>query len=192
MEKMRTFIAIELPPHVKTALARHRALLKTGDGKLVKWVEPENMHLTLQFMGGVPQDNIGAITTAISNASAGFSHFQLELAGLGVFPNPNRVQVIWVGLSGDLGILNRLQKEIGAGLTPLGFMPETRPFSPHLTLGRVKDHARPEERAKLGQILEHMPFNARLKIDVTSVNLMKSQLTPKGPIYTKLSEIKLK
>jgi 2'-5' RNA ligase len=190
--QIRTFIAIELPADVKKALTRLQERLKTGDGKQVKWVEPENIHLTLHFLGNVAPDMISRITAAMEQASTGTRHFQLEVGGLGAFPNMQRVQIIWVGLAGDLDKLDRLQKDISANLTPLGFKPETRPFNPHLTLGRVKDFIRPEEWAALGQLLESMPFNARFKVDVTAVNLMKSQLTPTGPIYTRLASVKLK
>lgn len=190
--QIRTFIAIELPLEVKKALTRLQERLKTGDDKQVKWVEPENIHLTLHFLGNVASDMTSKITAAMEHASTGARHFQLEVGGLGAFPNMQRVQIIWVGLAGDLDKLDRLQKDIGANLTPLGFKPETRPFNPHLTLGRVRDFIRPEERAALGQLLENMPFNARFKVDVVAVNLMKSQLTPKGPVYTKLASVKLK
>lgn len=192
VEQIRTFIAIELPPDVKKALTRHQDRLKAGDEKNVKWVEPENMHLTLQFLGNVPADLIPRVTAAVEQAAAGTRHFQIEVGGLGAFPDTQRVQIIWVGLAGDIDKLARLQKDIGANLTPLGFKPETRPFTPHLTLGRVRDFIKPEERAALGQLIQNMPFNAKYKVDVTAVNLMKSQLTRQGPIYTKLASIKLK
>ena len=100
--------------------------------------------------------------------------------------------MIWVGLAGDLEKLDKLQKNIGANLTPLGFPPETRPFTPHLTIGRVRDFARPEERASIGQMVARADYNVRYKIDVTAVNLMKSQLTREGPIYSKLASVTLK
>jgi RNA 2',3'-cyclic 3'-phosphodiesterase len=192
VETIRSFIAIELPADVAKALTRHQDRLKAGDGRQVKWVEPQNIHLTLQFLGNIAPDAVAGIIKAMEQACAVSPHFQLELAGMGAFPDMSRVQTIWVGLSGDMDKLYRLQKDIGANLTPLGFKPETRRFSPHLTLGRVRDFARPEERARLGQMLAGIPFTARFKIDVTAVNLMKSQLTPQGPIYTKLAELKLK
>jgi RNA 2',3'-cyclic 3'-phosphodiesterase len=192
VQQIRSFIAIELPPEVKKALTRLQERLKTGDDKQVKWVEPENIHLTLHFLGNINPDIVGRITAAIEQAAAVTRHFQLQVGGLGAFPDLHRVQTIWVGLGGDLDKLNRLQKDIGANLTPAGFKPETRPFNPHLTLGRVRDFIRPEERARLGQLLERMPFNANFEVDVTAVNLMKSQLMPRGPIYTRLASVKLK
>jgi RNA 2',3'-cyclic 3'-phosphodiesterase len=192
VEPIRSFIAIELPVDVTKALTRHQDRLKAGDERQVKWVEPQNIHLTIQFLGNIVPDAVAGIINAMEQACALSRHFPLELAGMGAFPDMHRVQTIWVGLGGDMDKLDRLQKDIGANLTPLGFKPETRPFSPHLTLGRVRDFIRPEERARLGQMLAGNPFTAKFKIDVTAVNLMKSRLTPQGPVYTKLAEVKLK
>ena len=191
-EKIRSFIAIELPEDVIKALTRVQSRFKAADEKNVKWVEPENMHLTLQFLGNVEATAVGNITAAIERAAAGARHFHLEVGGLGAFPNLHRVQTIWVGLGGDLDKLARLQKDISANLTPLGFKPENRPFSPHLTLGRARDFIKPQEREALGKLLESMPFNVKYKVEAAAVNLMKSQLTRQGPIYTKLASVKLK
>jgi len=190
--KIRSFIAIELPPEVKQALAELQGRLKGGGGHQVKWVEPQNMHLTLQFLGNIDAAAVDNITAATRQASVDTHPFQIEVSGLGVFPNLNRVQVIWVGLTGEVAKLAGLQKSLGAKLEPLGFKPESRPFTPHLTLGRVREFCRPEERAALGRQIEKTAFTAKYKVDVTAVNLMKSQLRREGPIYTKLASIELK
>jgi 2'-5' RNA ligase len=191
MEQIRSFIAIEMPPEVRKSLFRLQQSLKAG-GQQIKWVEPENLHLTLQFLGNIDSAKVGAITSAIEKVAAGIRHFQIEVGGLGVFPDARRVNVIWVGLAGDLEKLDKLQKNIEAELTPLGFPPETRPFTPHLTIGRVRDFARPEERSSIGQMIARADYNVKYKIDVADVNLMKSQLTPGGPIYSKLATVTLK
>jgi RNA 2',3'-cyclic 3'-phosphodiesterase len=191
MEQIRSFIAIEMPPEVRKSFSRLQQGLKAG-GQQVKWVEPENMHLTLQFLGNIDAAKVGDITQAIEKAAIGIRPFHIEAGGLGAFPDTRRVNVIWVGLAGELEKLDKLQKNIGANLTPLGFPPETRPFSPHLTIGRVRDFARPEERASIGQMIERAAYNVKYKIDVTAVNLMKSQLTREGPIYSKLAAVALK
>jgi len=191
MEQIRSFIAIEMPPEVKKSLSRLQQSLKTG-GRQVKWVEPENLHLTLQFLGNVDAARVGDIASAIDKVAAGTRPFRIEVGGLGVFPDMRRVNVIWVGLAGELEKLDKLQKNIGANLTPLGFPPETRPFTPHLTIGRVRDFTRPEERAAIGHLIEQTGYNVKYKVDVTAVNLMRSQLTREGPIYSKLAAINLK
>jgi RNA 2',3'-cyclic 3'-phosphodiesterase len=189
---IRSFIAIELPPEVKKALTRLQDRFKAGDRGQVKWVEPENLHLTLHFLGNILTSAVSPITAALEQAAAGSRHCELEVGGLGAFPDLRRVQTIWVGLAGDLDKLDKLYKDIGANLTPLGFKPETRPFSPHLTIGRVRDFARPEERAALARMIQGTLFNVKYRVDVTAIDLMKSQLTPGGPIYTKLASVKLK
>jgi RNA 2',3'-cyclic 3'-phosphodiesterase len=189
---IRSFIAIELPPEVKKALTRLQDRFKPGDAGQVKWVDPENIHLTLHFLGNIQPDAVKPLTAAVEQAAAGSRHFQLDIGELGAFPDLKRVQTIWVGLAGDLNKLDKLYKDVGANMVPLGFKPETRPFSPHLTIGRVRDFVRPEERAALSRMIENSPFNAKYRIDVIAVDLMKSQLTPRGPIYTKLASVKLK
>jgi len=185
MEKIRTFIAVELPAELK------QAKLKSSNPP-VKWVDPANIHLTLKFLGDVDVAITGKITTALEEVVRGMPPFSIEATKLGVFPNINRIQIIWVGLFGDLPKLSGLQKRIEENLKPLGFPPEGRPFTPHLTLARVRDYARPEDRQKLGQLISAASFEGKYKIPVNSVNLMKSQLTREGPIYTKISAVTLK
>jgi RNA 2',3'-cyclic 3'-phosphodiesterase len=191
MEQIRSFIAIEMPTEVRKSLSRLQQSLKAS-GPQVKWVEPENLHLTLQFLGNIDAAKVSDIASAIEKAAAGIRPFRIEIGGLGAFPDTRRVNIIWVGLAGEMEKLDKLQKNIGANLTPLGFPPETRPFTPHLTIGRVRDFARPEERAALGRIIENTGYNVKYKVDVTAVNLMKSQLTREGPIYSKLAAVALK
>lgn len=191
MELIRSFIAIEMPPEVRKSLTRLQQGLKAG-GPPVKWVEPENLHLTLQFLGNIDAAKAGDITAAIEKAAVGMRPFRIEIGGLGAFPDTRRVNVVWVGLTGELEKLEKLQKNIGANLTPLGLPPETRPFTPHLTIGRVRDFARPEERITMGRTIEKTDYSVKYKVDVAAVNLMKSQLTREGPIYSKLAAVALK
>jgi 2'-5' RNA ligase len=158
----------------------------------VKWVDPGNIHLTLKFLGDIYADNVEKINTALEEAVKGTTTFNIEVRGLGVFPNMNRIQVIWVGLYGELEKLGRLQKRIETSLESLGFPPENRPFTPHLTLARVRDYARPEERQKIGQLISTTSFEGKYTINITAVNLMRSELTREGPIYSKLGAATLK
>jgi 2'-5' RNA ligase len=192
VEKIRSFIAVELPGDLKQALAELQRQFRAAGNSPVKWVEPSNIHLTLKFLGDVDTGIIGKITAAIEEAVRGFPPFSIEASKLGVFPNMNRVQIIWVGLYGELEKLGQLQKRIDASLKDLGFAPENRPFTPHLTLGRVRDFARPEERQKLARLITDTSFEGKYKISVNAVNLMQSQLTREGPIYTKLAAVALK
>jgi 2'-5' RNA ligase len=191
MERIRAFIAIELPEAVKTEITRIQDQIKVKSRITVRWVRPLNIHLTLKFLGDIDSDQVEDITKAIEGASSGFGPFHLGINGLGVFPNPNRVQVIWVGLSGNLDKLDRLQRNIDNALDRLGFPADRRPFSPHLTLARVPDRATPVERQSAGRLIESMDFRSRLDFPVASVHLIKSQLTREGPIYRRLGSVLL-
>jgi 2'-5' RNA ligase len=192
MEKIRSFIAVELPENLKKVLAELQRQFRSTGSSPVKWVEPGNIHLTLKFLGDIDIDSTGKVTAALEGAIRGVAPFNIEASKLGVFPNINRIQVIWVGLYGTLDKLGQLQKRIEESLKPLGFPPENRPFTPHLTLGRVRDYARPEERQKLGQFISNVKFEGKYTINIGAINLMRSQLTREGPIYSKIAAINRK
>lgn len=192
MEQIRSFIAIELSDELKRALTRLQGQLKAGSRARVKWVDPNSIHLTLKFLGNISTEMTGKITRAMEEAAEGIPPFHLEAKGLGVFPSIKRVQVIWVGLSGDVDLLDRLQKRIDSSLVTLGFARETRPFTPHLTLARIRDRATPEECENLGQLVASTSFETGCSLEVNSVKLMRSQLTREGAIYSRISSITLK
>ena len=192
MEEIRSFIAIELPREVKLELARWQNRLKAGSRAPVKWVDPDIIHLTLKFLGNITPDIAGKITAALEEACRSVHPFHLRINEPGVFPNARRVQVVWVGMTGDVARLSQLQKNIDFGLAPLGFKAETRPFTPHLTLARVRDQATPDERQNLGQLITGIPLEISGNINVNSVHLMRSQLTREGPVYSRISSVTLK
>jgi len=192
MEPIRSFIAIELPNELKSELTRLEARLKSDNQPGVKWVNPDSIHLTLKFLGNIAADRTGEITRAMENAVQGISPFHLEVKELGVFPNLRRVQVAWVGISGEVDKLSQLQKRIETALTPLGFAPETRAFTPHLTLARLRDQTPLDERQRFGQLIANAKFDTAGTIEVDAISLMRSQLTRKGAIYSQISSVKLK
>ena len=120
----------------------------------------------------------------MKKAAGEISSFQLEIKGLGVFPNLRRVQIAWVGLSGNIGQLDQLQQCLESGLASLGFAPESRPFKPHLTLARLRDRALPDERNSFGQLITSTEFEVVHGFNVDSINLMKSQLTRQGAVHS--------
>ena len=191
MEQVRSFIAIELPDELKEGLAQLEAQLKLGKPSSVKWVDPSSIHLTLKFLGNIAVDRISAITQAMEEATQGISPFHLEVTGLGVFPNLKRVQVAWVGIGGEVDKLGQIQQRIESSLAPLGFTAESRPFTPHLTLARLRDRASADERQRFGQLIAGTRFEAVYTIKVDSINLMRSQLTRDGAIYSRLSSVGL-
>lgn len=191
MALIRCFIAVELPREVKLELAELETTLKSRS-LAVKWVDSEGIHLTLKFLGEVPEEQIDEITLAMEEATQEVSPFQLRLRGAGAFPNMNRVQVLWVGVEGELDKLLELQKRVDDNTAQLGFPKENRAFSPHLTLGRVRNEAELAERQKLGKLLNATTFSSQQIIRVDAIYLIRSQLTRTGAIYTALKEVKLK
>jgi 2'-5' RNA ligase len=192
METVRCFIAIELPDEVKAGLKDIQARLKSGSQAPVKWVDPYGVHLTLKFLGGVDGAKIAPITAAVAEAAKGIAPFSLKVEGLGAFPNLRRVQVVWVGVSGEVDRLSDLQQRLENNLAGLGFAPEKRRFTPHLTLARVRDQASLAEREGLGQLIAGTESKASYGFPVTEVSLMRSQLTREGAIYSRLSAAALK
>jgi 2'-5' RNA ligase len=190
LEQIRSFIAIELPGDLKSLLDRLEAQLKADKQPWVKWVSPGSIHLTLKFLGSVPIDKTIEITGAIEEAAQGISPIHLKVEGLGVFPNPRMVQVAWVGVSGEVEKLKRLQGRIDARLSRLGFAPESRPFTPHLTLARLSSRASPDERSRFGQLITGTKF-AACPVEVDGISLMKSRLSREGAIYSRISLTKL-
>jgi len=192
MEQVRSFVAIELPDELKQELVELETQLKTGNQSWVKWVDPYSIHLTLKFLGNVAVDRIGEITKAMEEATQGVYPFHLEVRDLGVFPNLKRVQVAWVGLRGEVDKLGQLQQRVESSLAPLGFAPESRQFTPHLTLARVRNQASLDERQRFGQLITSTKFEAAHSIEVDALSLMRSQLTREGAIYSRISSVGLK
>lgn len=190
MEKIRAFIAVELPSFLKEELGRIESILKAGNTTPVKWVDFESIHLTLKFLGDIESSRVGEIIEGIENACVGISPFELKIKGLGVFPNPARTRIAWVGLVDSTDELSLLQRNIESEMEKLEYERETRKFSPHLTLARVRDQATPDERERFGNLVTATAFSSE-RITVNSVSLMKSHLTRQGALYTRLGSIRL-
>ncbi len=192
MEQVRSFIAIELPDELKLELSHLKAQLESGKQPGIKWVDPYSIHLTLKFLGNIAVDRIKEITEAIDEASQGIPPFRLKVKDLGVFPNLKRVQVVWVGISGEIDKLNQLQKQIESNFAHLRFTPESRSFTPHLTLARLRNQVSLDERQRFGQLIASTRFEPAATIKVATINLMRSQLTREGAIYSRISAVSLK
>ncbi len=193
MESIRTFIAIELEEALHEAIGEvQQKLNREGETmRIVRWVAPENVHLTLKFLGNVAAHRLEEIERAAREVCQKFSSLSLSFGGLGYFPNVRRPNVIWIGVGGDTAILGQLQRAIEENLIPLGFPSEGRDFSPHLTIGRVKRDAGSGEGRKLGQILSSFEVGSLGQSRVESVSLMKSELHPWGAEYTRLASMEL-
>jgi 2'-5' RNA ligase len=191
MEQIRSFIAIELPEELQRSISRLQDQLKIKSRAPAKWVETGNIHLTLKFLGNINAAIIGDITRALEEAARGIPTIHLNVESLGAFPNNNRTQVIWVGLTGDLEKLRNLQRRVDTALERLGFLGETRPFSPHLTIARLRDWATYSDRQSIGKLIAETAFHSGHDFRVSSIHLMKSQLTREGPIYSRLGSVGL-
>lgn len=158
-QAIRAFIAIELPEEVRRDLNAIQKEIQSRVGessrKAVRWVPSANIHLTLKFLGEVSTTNLDRLTDVLQAEAARHPSFQIQFGGLGAFPNVRRPRVIWVGSQAPLE-LNNLQKGIDQGTHILGYPSEDRPFSPHLTLGRISQNARSEDIALVSNILGEM------------------------------------
>jgi len=190
-EGIRSFIAIELPEEARSGLGKLRNELERVEQTFVKWVNTEGIHLTLKFLGSIPSKQVAEVGEAMEGATREISPFHLEISGLGAFPNLKQPRVLWVGISGELDKLLGLQRNIDSALSPLGFTKEERPFMPHLTLARIRERASPGERRTFGELVVSTIFEDKYHIAVDAINLMRSQLTPAGAIYTRLSVVRL-
>ena len=191
MEQVRSFVAVELPEELKDELIELNGRLKSGGHPGVRWVDPRGIHLTLKFLGDVAVNRLDDITAALVEATREIPTFQLEVGGLGVFPNPRRVRVAWVGISGEIDRLQQLQQRVELSLVKIGFPAESRKFTPHLTLARVREQVSPEDRQSFGHFIESTEFKAKCNIVADTVFLMRSQLTRQGAIYSRLSSVGL-
>jgi len=185
---MRTFIAVAISSEVREKLAQIQAEFRKGDPD-VKWVEPENLHITLKFLGEVSEDKLPDVIEKARLAVSETSNFGMHLSGLGSFPNLKSPRVVWVGTSEGKDELKKLNEKIEENLSHLGFAREKREFSAHLTIGRVRS---PRGRGKLVNKIEELRNTDVGEFSVDNVLVMESQLSPKGPTYRIIEKINLK
>jgi 2'-5' RNA ligase len=152
-------------------------------GADVKWVEPNNFHITIKFLGETNQHQVAAIKEALRQSVIGIKSFDLHISKLGAFPARGTPRVIWAGLAGNINSLKMLHRQVEHQLSTIGFEPEKRRFSPHLTLGRVKSNAAHEGLQKAIATIEVLADN----FAVNSIELMQSDLTRSRPIYSLLA-----
>ena len=192
MEMIRTFVAVELDAAVKDVLLQVQEGLKRAPaGRLVRWVAPDGIHLTLKFLGDVAQSRVDELAGALRQACRQSSPFELSLANTGFFPDAHRMRVVWIGIDGAVDDLLRLQRSVEDGLNAIGFPPEGRGFQPHLTLGRVRDFARSAEREDLAKRVLATQVENHLRWRVREVHLIRSDLRPTGAVYTTLAAVSL-
>ena len=164
------------------------ALRRATGGEAVRWVDPASVHLTLQFLGAVPEDRVEEVRAAVAAAAAGGSPLRLEVAGAIAFPGPRRPRVIGSGVRGDLPGLAALVTDLGRELAPLGYPPEDRPFHPHLTLARVRAGVPPRG---LGEALAAAAAGPPAAWVADEVVLVRSHLAPGGSRHEPLARFPL-
>lgn len=189
METIRTFIAIVLPEPVIRQLAQvQRNLERQAPPESVRWVKSEGIHLTLKFLGDTPVGKLDAIQAALAAVASQASPCAFTVGGLGCFPNARRPRVIWVGIQPVGEELASLQRAVERAMKPLGFPPEGRDFTPHLTLGRVRDRIPPADLSRLGALVSSTDIGTLGEVQTRSFALIQSVLKPSGAEYTPLAE----
>jgi 2'-5' RNA ligase len=176
---MRTFVAL-VPSDAELARLADAAAGLRNAGFPIRWVPPENVHLTLKFLGEVPEERVQEVCAAVDGAAAGVAPFEMTVGRFGAFPSLGRPQVVWVGVELE-STLQSLQGSLEEALAGLGFPREERPFRPHLTLGRARKRVSPNEFRGLDDLVQRLEYGDAFQI--RSVDVMRSRLMPTGAIY---------
>lgn len=190
-ETKRLFVAISPPGDILQKLqAATAAFAQEVPPQAVRWTHLEKLHLTLNFLGAIEVARIPEIQSALNAACKGHPAHEVQIAGLGAFPARSRPQIIWAGLAGDLRALESLKRSIDTHFAACGYVGETRPFRPHLTLGRASAMS-PGERKKLAKVLNEQRACGFGPWQIERVDLMQSVLSAEGAAYTTLESIAL-
>lgn len=177
---MRLFIAINLPDAERRAIRTATAAVREAAPD-VSWTTEPHLHLTLKFLGDVPEHAVDPLHDALHDVASTHRVSKLELGGLGAFPNLRAPRVVWLGVEPD-GRLELLQHDIESACAVLGYEVEGRPFRPHITLGRVRKPLSRDAARTLAATARHVTYTST--VEPATVDLMQSQLTPAGPRYS--------
>lgn len=187
MPKMiRTFVCLDLSQSLKSRLEKLELDLQKASVTKVSWVKAKNLHLTLKFLGDVAESDIQKIKSSIEEVALITKSFTLESAEIGAFPNFRRPRIFWVGIKDLTATLLPMQQKLEQSLVNKGFAPSEKNFSPHLTIGRVKEGTGQDIVSNINQI-KFLPETFSVK----DLILMKSDLSPTEAVYSKLAVIKL-
>ena len=186
-ETLRTFVAIALPRQLTACLGKIQDQLRVHRFN-IRWIRPENIHLTLKFLGDTPAGDLSKLDEALTEAACGHPPFSLFLKGFGAFPGFDRPRVVWVGIDGQIAALQALRRAVAGSLAAIGVPPDSRPFRGHLTLGRVKGRV---AAAHLRGAAETLQTLAGGHFVVDRIVLFRSELKPTGAVYTRLSTVDL-
>jgi RNA 2',3'-cyclic 3'-phosphodiesterase len=184
---IRAFIAITPPATLQQTMAEVRQVFERLSLPW-RWVRPDHIHLTLRFLGNVPDESVTSLFQAMEQATQGQTAFPLRARALGCFPHPARPRVLWVGLDDPSQALGRLNERLMAALAPLGFPSEDRPFHPHLTLARAQNRMPSSQLFPVLKTYQNMDFGELL---VTQLHLVQSHLKRGGALHTILRSMTL-
>lgn len=176
---MRLFVAVNFPRELRDAVWEATEPARRA-GEAARWVRPENMHLTLKFLGEVPDERDAEMRAALERAVSGARAFTVTVGGCGVFPSEQRPRVLWIGIAAEPA-LELLQHGVEREFAPLGFETEARPFRPHLTLGRAARDAAAGDLRRVAERLATVSYEGVARIE--SLDLMRSTLRPQGATY---------
>jgi len=190
MSLLRAFIAVEIPSSLQHAIQESTAGLRHALGEdLVRWVPPQNVHLTLKFLGDVSSSNLDLIKQMLTAEAAQHQCFEMQAKGIGSFPNSRRPRVIWIGLQAPAA-LESLQRGIESASARLGYAADEKSFSPHLTIGRVKQNLSAPEIQRIRSAFEQTNIGLLGIVHIDAAHLFKSDLQPSGSVYTRLFSAK--
>lgn len=188
-DTVRAFVAADLRPEVRDNLAGVVSALAGARVRGLRTVRPEGMHLTLKFLGNVPRSDVPEVASAISSVVGQFRPIAVEIGGFGAYPGERSPRVLWTGVNGPEALFS-LRTDIEESLASLGFIPDSRPWSPHLTLARIRDGTSKRDRRLAWDALADLEPISRFT-KVCSVSLVASRLTPKGAVYSTLETFKM-
>ena len=187
MATVRTFIAAEVSAEVRAGV--HRLIDELSQsGATVKWVDEEDIHLTIKFLGEVEYVVLNDVCRAVAAAIQDFEPFSVTCASVGAFPSLARPRTLWLGIDSEQEILTTISAAVEDAMADLGFRRESRPFHPHLTIGRVRDG---RQLGDFPTILESGDFSVSGSFTVDELVIFSSELTAGGPIYTPMGRAAL-
>jgi len=186
MGLLRTFIAADIPPSIKKSIKIQVDNLRKfiGDSS-VRWVPVDNIHITLKFLGDTSPSNLDLLKQIIITQAGSFSEIDITIGGLGSFPSPKQARVLLIIIHAPAA-LEALARGVDSACTKIGYQPETRPFSPHLTIGRVRRGVSTSDQMKIHKALKEIKIDSLGTTRVDYIHLYKSELSPAGARYTKL------
>jgi RNA 2',3'-cyclic 3'-phosphodiesterase len=188
---MRAFIAIELPQNIKDHISRLQDKLKKS-GADVKWVSPSNIHLTLKFLGEIDEKTRDGVCACLVEIAAHTPRYTVKLGSLGAFPGIQSPRIIWIGLSLGHDQTRSIADQLENNLEKYGIDRETRPFSSHITIGRVRSQKNKDDLVRCISGLESSMKENLGEFQAEKITLFKSTLLPQGPIYGIIQETNLK